>query len=370
MTSTTQRSAENGVAVKKYVDNKPMMKQAVELLVCTLGIYTCYLKYGLLQERIYATKYGDEQFVYSAFLVAVQTAANASVAAVVLALKCLWAMLRNPDVEKSGKGDRENSIALRRKIPIVQYFVVALSYLSAMLFSFTALNHMSYPMQALGKSCKMIPVMLMGIVIRGKRYTAREFACVFMVTAGVALFSFKPSSSKSAPTSLWGVALLFASLFMDGITGPMQENIVSQHGPSSHELMFWQNVCSVCWLTMYLIVSGEGSQAIGFMLRHGADGVLQNVGLFALVSAVGQNFIFYSVTKFSALITTTITTTRKMFTILLSIFMFKHAMTTRQWSGILLVFTAITWEAYYKASSKRSQQTRSTKYKPLESKSQ
>lgn len=348
-----------------------MLRQGIELFICTIGIYTCYLKYGLLQERIYAETYGGDRFVYSAFLVAVQTAANALVAAIALALTQVSSRLfRKQHRAKSAEEREARAVTSRKPVPLGEYAKVALSYLSAMLFSFSALNHMSYPMQALGKSCKMIPVMLMGIVIRGKRYALREFVCVFLVTAGVALFSFKPSSAKGGHTSFLGIALLFASLFMDGITGPMQENLVSRYEPTTHELMLYQNLCSVAWLTLYLVVTGEGPQAVTFMLRHGAQGLARNIGLFALVSAVGQNFIFYSVRNFSALITTTITTTRKMFTVLLSIFVFQHVMAPRQWAGIFLVFAAIAWESVAKVRSKNASRSGNEKSKGLEAKSQ
>jgi solute carrier family 35 (UDP-galactose transporter), member B1 len=52
--------------------------------------------------------------------------------------------------------------------PITSYSYVGISYICAMLFSNEALKYVSYPTQALGKSCKMIPVMLFGFLIRGK----------------------------------------------------------------------------------------------------------------------------------------------------------------------------------------------------------
>lgn len=322
-------------------------RQAIEFVIVTLGIYGCYLNYGLLQERIYARDYAGESFSYSAFLVAVQTATNAAVAGLFLAVQ---------GAAKAKPASFAEAARRAKATPYAEYAMVALSYLSAMLFSFTALNHMSYPMQALGKSCKMIPVMLMGIVIRRKRYSAREFFCVLLITAGVAAFSFKPGKAGSAPTSALGAALLFASLFMDGVTGPLQERLVARHAPSTHQLMFWQNVASVCWLVLGLTLTGEGPRALAFVARHGPEGLLFDMAMFSLVSAVGQNFIFYSVRNFSALATTTITTTRKMFTVLLSIFIYNHAMVPRQWAGMALVFLAIGWEAVAKVNAKRNKE--------------
>lgn len=330
------------------VPEKKSMRQEWQLAICALGIYTCYLRYGLLQERIYTTAHGPEaeRYSYSLFLVAVQTATNAAAAAIALA----FGLFKKEQKEsaqpvanfKSGKG-------FFRGVPLTDYFIVSLSYLSAMVFSFTALNYMSYPMQALGKSCKMIPVMLMGIVIRRRRYSIRDYTCVLLVTIGVATFSWK-SKKSTVPTSPLGFSLLFASLFMDGVTGPLQERLVAQYKPSTHELMFWQNICSVAWLTLACILTGEGARAIAFIVRY--PSTLADMMAFSVVSALGQNFIFYTVRNFNALIVTTITTTRKMFTVLLSIFLYNHAMVSRQWFGLLLVFVAITWEAVAKQKAK------------------
>lgn len=52
------------------------------------------------------------------------------------------------------------------------------------------------------------------------------------------------------------------------------------------------------------------------------------------MSAIGQFFIFFLVRSFSALTLVTVTTTRKFFTVLASIFWFKHALTTGQWASV------------------------------------
>lgn len=353
----TQEHSETALASDKQPTGR--VRQELQLVLCALGIYTCYLRYGLLQERIYASEHGPDgdRYSFSLFLVAVQTATNAAAALLIMSLG-LFSDSTNSREDKGKDGAIERVMdkqpaakpfGVVRGVPIFDYAIVSLSYLSAMVFSFTALNHMSYPMQALGKSCKMIPVMLMGIVIRKRRYSPREFFCVFLVTAGVALFSWK-SKKSAVPTSPLGFALLFASLFMDGVTGPLQERLVARFSPSTHQLMFWQNITAVVWLSVALVLTGEGFRAIAFVARY--PSTISDIMLFSVVSALGQNFIFYTVRNFNALIVTTITTTRKMFTILLSIFVYKHSVTLRQWFGLLLVFIAITWEAVAKQKAK------------------
>jgi solute carrier family 35 (UDP-galactose transporter), member B1 len=97
-----------------------------------------------------------------------------------------------------------------------------------------ALNYMSYPAQSLAKSCKLIPVMLMRIVVLGQRYRLHEYAQVLLITAGICIFMlFEDGKKGGKETSILGFLLCLFSLALDGFTGPTQERINAQHKPSS-----------------------------------------------------------------------------------------------------------------------------------------
>ena len=55
--------------------------------------------------------------------------------------------------------------------------------------------------------------------------------------------------------------------------------------------------------------------------------------LFSVLSALGQNFILMTLYRFDSLVLTTITTTRKFFTILASVVWFGHSLGFWQWTG-------------------------------------
>ena len=57
------------------------------------------------------------------------------------------------------------------------------------------------------------------------------------------------------------------------------------------------------------------------------------------VSALGQNFIFYTITGPGPLACTTITTTRKFFTILASVLLYpENSLSSVQWCSVFIVF--------------------------------
>ena len=90
--------------------------------------------------------------------------------------------------------------------------VISFTYLSAMGASNQSLNYVNYPTQALGKSCKMIPIMLLNVIIGGKKYSLREYACVLSITLGIVLFRLAKSKGGSGQeNSSFGLLLLAIS---------------------------------------------------------------------------------------------------------------------------------------------------------------
>ena len=64
--------------------------------------------------------------------------------------------------------------------------------------------------------------------------------------------------------------------------------------------------------------------------------------IYSLASAVGQNFIYYTVTEFGPLLLTTVTTTRKIFSTLYSVFRNpENSLSEMQWGGCCLVFAGL-----------------------------
>ena len=70
----------------------------------------------------------------------------------------------------------------------------------AMAASNEALRYVSYPTQVLGKSRKMVPVMIGGLVLGGRTFTLRS-AQVFFITLGVTIFNLGADAKRRAVTT-------------------------------------------------------------------------------------------------------------------------------------------------------------------------
>lgn len=111
------------------------------------------------------------------------------------------------------------------------YGCSALSYLTAMVSSNRALQHVSYPTQVIAKSCKPIPVMIVGVLYARKRYSLLKYFFVFLIVLGVGVFMYNPgkgvsSASTAQSAAFVGELLLLLSLTCDGFTGAFQVNFV------------------------------------------------------------------------------------------------------------------------------------------------
>merc|ERR1712187_793696 len=79
---------------------------------------------------------------------------------------------------------------------------------------------------------------------------------------------------------------------------------------------------------------GEVATGSAYILEN--TDIMPKLLAFGACSAIGQSFIFFLVSEYGPLKNATVTTTRKIFSVLLSIFLKGHALATMGWVGIAL----------------------------------
>jgi len=127
-------------------------------------------------------------------------------------------------------------------VPRQNLMVLAMTSMGSTFTSVRSLRYVIYPVQVLAKSCKPIPVMLMGALM-GKKYPLKKYINVAIITLGVALFMGGGSSgvqggSKGGASMVFGVIILFISLCFDGGTGAYEDQLMSKHHVGPFDLMF------------------------------------------------------------------------------------------------------------------------------------
>jgi solute carrier family 35 (UDP-galactose transporter), member B1 len=73
-----------------------------------------------------------------------------------------------------------------------------------------------------------------------------------------------------------------------------------------------------------------------------------------MCSAVGQIFIFWTIREFDSLTLSTITTTRKFFTIVASVMYHGTVLQTKQWLAVAVVFAGLGLEVFESERERRN----------------
>eukprot|EP01103_Thecamoeba_quadrilineata_P018797 TRINITY_DN7372_c0_g1_i1.p1 TRINITY_DN7372_c0_g1~~TRINITY_DN7372_c0_g1_i1.p1 ORF type:complete len:365 (-),score=73.51 TRINITY_DN7372_c0_g1_i1:71-1165(-) len=316
---------------------KLVQNQYARMALHAGGIMVSLVMYGLLQERIMQQPYYDQDdtsktwplyFKSSAYLVL-----NNRMVAVFIAIVMMW--LRSED--------------MKNRAPIHKFALVSLSNTIATFCQYEALKYVSFPTQTLGKCGKIIPVMILGMSLSGKKYTWKEFFVALLVSAGCALFVLTGdiADHKEKSDTMYGLLLMVVYLFSDGFTSTLQEKLFRGTEMSTYNQMFYVNICSATISLATLVFSGEFASSMEFSTKH--PDFLANSLFLSLTSTGGQVVILMTIKEFGALFFATVMTVRQVISIILSCLIYLHPLTTGQWVSAALVFGAI----YYKDTQMR-----------------
>jgi len=214
----------------------------------------------------------------------------------------------------------------------------------------------SFPVATLAKSSKMVPVMIGSLILGKASYRVREYINVILIVLGTAVVSMA-GKSKKGDSSMIGLAFLVAALGCDGIVGGTQKGLKSalkDRGmkEKNFEMQFFTNFYMTLTAIAFTFALGEFAPGVKFLQEN--PGIFTDILKFSVCSALGQAFIFYTISTFDPLVCTTVTTTRKVFSVLLSIFTKGHALNTQGWAGICMACGGILSELQEKYSASKS----------------
>lgn len=97
-----------------------------------------------------------------------------------------------------------------------------------------ALSYVDYIFLVIGKSCKLVPVMLMKSVVSQTKFRLAEYIAVLLITIGIVLFKLYDGEDDVSfsrafdANALVGLGLIGINLWMDGYTNALQDHIVAQ----------------------------------------------------------------------------------------------------------------------------------------------
>lgn len=324
--------------------NAAGLPASAKLLIGAGGIYGAFLYYGSLQEDVFRYVAEDgSSFKQAWFLQVLEALANVVVGFVGM-------QLQGPT----------------RGIPLQTFAISGASQVSAKACTSLALaNGLSFPVATLAKSGKMAPVMAGSLLLGGATYTLREYIQVAAIIGGTAIVSMGKKKGGSSASSAIGVMYILGSLVLDGITAGFQKRIKTETkkagiSPKPYDFMFWTNLSMCVTAAAVALVLGELQQGTAYCIANAE--IFSKIIKFAICSAIGQSFIFYTIANFDPLVLSTITTTRKIFSVLMSIFLKGHSLSLMGWSGIALASSGIMSELQSKAAAVSKQKRKKTEH--------
>jgi len=322
VSSSNNSSSGDGATTKKALPD------SAKLLIGAGGIYAAFLYYGSLQEDVFrfVSPVDGTSFKQAWFLQVLEALAN-------VVIGFIGMQLTGPT----------------KNIPLQMFGISGAAQVSAKACTSLALaNGLSFPVATLAKSGKMAPVMAGSLLLGGASYTVREYLQVLTIIGGTAVVSLgKKKGGSGGDSSMMGVFYIVMSLVLDGVTAGFQKRLKTETAkvgvkPKPYDFMFWTNLFMCLTAVVIAGVLGELKSGCAFLLAN--PEITSKIGRFAVCSAVGQSFIFFTIANFDPLVLSTVTTTRKIFSVLLSIFLKGHSLSLVGWSGIGMAVSGILSE--------------------------
>lgn len=220
------------------------------------------------------------------------------------------------------------------KVDNLGFFILATCTFISSFSSMFALNYISMPVRVLVKSCKALPIMIVG-ALSGEKYKLRKVLSVVFICFGTFVFTTGGGSTQSTEkaTTITGIALLALSLFFDGTVGVIEDKFMASHdvGPFTMMLNIHKWRLLICCVVVFVSPYGNVDSLVAIWQK-----AYFPMFLLGVSGAAGQACIFLTINEFGALTTSVVGSTRKVISIVLSVILFGHILTVYQVGGLAI----------------------------------
>jgi solute carrier family 35 (UDP-galactose transporter), member B1 len=385
-----------------------VQQQCGKLLFGTVGIYVAYLSYGMIQEDLYrykrvvvtvtnGTDDGDGDNLTTTTIVFTSVwflqVLESSASIIMGYLGRQWESPTTTPLLPSFARNSSSSSILKAapvhrgdpsgRLQSIRPFLWSgtTQVLAKVFMSWSLVAGASYPVATLAKSAKVVPVMLGQCLLGGSTYGRRDSLFAVLVVLGTVLLSLggrqqhtssvlqPPTTATTTTTTLGdsgddtyvGMILIVLSLVMDGLTGGLQKQLLRDMAaapPSTYDFCLYSHLAMVWVALVVSVLTGDLERGLTCL---GADAqILRMVASLCMLSMIGQYFIFYVIRQYDPLVCATITTTRKIGSVLLSIVFHGHALSATGYAGLALAVSGLLIEVQGKCTTATASTTSTT----------
>jgi len=226
----------------------------------------------------------------------------------------------------------------------------SLQVLSKYCLSASLAAGLSFPVATLAKSAKMVPVMIGSLLLGGATFSQRQLGQAAAIVGGTSIVTLAEGGNKGKKSSGLGFLLICLALACDGVVGGFQNKIKNKlkeqkKKEKPYDLMFWSNFYMAVAATVMAILKKEIRPGVTYLRENPL--INSQILKFSVCGALGQACIFYTISNFDPVVCTAVTTTRKLASVLLSIFETGKglsALPPMGWMGLSIAAAGITGE--------------------------
>lgn len=199
------------------------------------------------------------------------------------------------------------------------------------------------------KSSKTLATLLYKVMTFDTHYLKevkpKTYFAVALITAGVLGFNtFNGKAKKKAdvPIDYFGFFLLLCSLIIDAFVINKQSDISKTHKPSSLDMLMSCAVYAVGFSIIGIFVKGEHSASYEFFTENRE--LLVKFIQIGCCQAVGQFFIYGTMSEIGGLRLSMVTSSRKILTVMMSMVIFAHPLTWGQGLSVVMIILSLFME--------------------------
>ncbi|KAH9644751.1 hypothetical protein HF086_015510 [Spodoptera exigua] len=342
-------------SAKVRKDESPA-REGAQLAFCFIGLMSSYLVWGLLQEKIMTQILSNstsnnaaecrQRFPYiPRCVVVVQVYVMADGSTTRFSDSQFLVFVNRLAALLAAAARLACSRAPLAPVPLYKFSYCALTNVVSAWCQYEALKYVSFPTQVLSKSCKVIPVMLMGKLVSRNKYEVYEYVTAVLISIGMVMFMFGSHDDNVVSSAMtWGgAALLGVYMVCDSFTSSWQGAVFSRYQCSALHMLCGVNMFS-CALT-----AAAHAQAAPPLRLLQQPAFLADCLLLSASSALGQLLIYHTIARFGPVVFTIIMTLRQAVSILLSCAVYGHRVSAGGALGVATVLGAVLLRLYARA---------------------
>ncbi|KAF9761743.1 UDP-galactose transporter like protein 1 [Nosema granulosis] len=323
----------NSTPVFKKESSNRISSNHFSIVLHTLGIYILYSCSNIYQEKISTSKYGGEAYKSILFPMLLQSIGGMIVSRVLCSMK-------------------GESLKLKTRSIFLNYVSLSVLALVSANFWYYSLNFLTYPTIIISKSCKLLSIAIMNFLIFRKKLDRKKYASILLTTLSVLCFTLFGKSKDAGGFNLIGILILILGLSLDGFISVYQDSIFKKYSVSSGNMMFYSNLIRLVIASTLIVLTNNLKYSIDFISNN--KEILRDLVCSSVFNVLGQLVIYSMLEKHGSLVLTTVNVSRKMLTIVLSLFLFGHEVQPLQWLCICGIILSISLELFDTKKTKKT----------------